>query len=87
MHGENLQELTLLAGVGMSLKQVLAATTSIAGELITPVGSVGRLAPTSVADVVLNGTLNSVGQLNDLPRMIERICKDGRNQFPVQAAG
>ncbi len=84
VHGENLHELALLAGVGMSLEQVLAATTSIAGELITPVDSVGRLAPSFVADaVILNGTLHSVDQLNTLPTMIEQVWKDGRNQFPV----
>ena len=84
VHGENLEELALLAGVGMTLEQVLAATTSVAGELITPAGSIGRLAPTYLADaVVLDAQLVSVDQLTSLHSMISQVWKDGRNQFPV----
>lgn len=84
VHGENLQELALLADVGMNLEQVLASTTSVAGELITPLTSVGRLAPNYVADaVVLNGRLDSVEQLGSLRTMIDQVWKDGSNQFPV----
>ena len=80
----DLQELALLAGVGMTLEQVLAATTSVAGELITPIGSIGRLAPSYLADaVVLNTRLDSVDQLASLPTMIDQVWKDGRNQFPA----
>lgn len=84
VHGENLDELALLAGVGMSLEQVLAATTSIAGELITPHGSVGRLAPGYLADaVVLDGILESTAQLGAVQSMIESVWKDGQDQFPA----
>ncbi|MDN6169352.1 MAG: amidohydrolase family protein [Micrococcaceae bacterium] len=82
VHGENLEELALLAGAGMSLQQVLASTTSVAGELITPEASVGRLAEHHVADaVVLNGKLESTDQLTDLHSMIERVFQDGIEQF------
>lgn len=82
VHGENLQELVLLAGVGMSLTQVLAATTSVAGELI---GSVGRLTPGYLADaVVLDGRLDDVTQLASLRGMIAQVYKDGIDQFPIR---
>jgi imidazolonepropionase-like amidohydrolase len=83
VHGDNLDELALLAGAGMTLEQVLSATTAVAGELITPTGSVGRLAPSYLADVVvLNTQLHSVDQLATLRTMISQVWKDGRNQFP-----
>lgn len=82
-HGENLGELSLMADAGMSLEQVLAATTSVAGELITHEHSVGRLAPDYLADaVVLNGTLESAEQLPRLRSMIGEVYKDGELQFP-----
>ncbi len=82
VHGENLDELSLMADAGMSLEQVLAATTSVAGELITPEHSVGRLAPDYLADaVVLDGLLESVSQLPRLRTMIARVYKDGDLQF------
>lgn len=82
-HGANLGELSLMADAGMSLGQVLAATTSVAGELITPEHSVGRLAPDYLADaVVLNGTLESAEQLPRLRSMIGEVYKDGELQFP-----
>ncbi|MBG0741406.1 amidohydrolase family protein [Paeniglutamicibacter antarcticus] len=85
VHGENLEELALLAGAGMSLRQVLASTTSIAGELITPVGSVGRLAKGHLADaVVLNGKLESTDQLPRLQSMIERVFQNGVQQFDAE---
>ncbi len=85
VHGENLEELALLAGAGMSLRQVLASTTSIAGELITPVGSVGRLAKNYLADaVVLNGKLESTEQLPRLQSMIERVFQNGVQQFSTE---
>ena len=82
VHGENLEELALLAGAGMSLRQVLASTTSIAGELITPVASVGRLAENYMADaVLLNEKLESAEQLPRLRSMIELVFQNGVQQF------
>ncbi|WP_458116581.1 amidohydrolase family protein [Arthrobacter sp. D2-10] len=83
-HGENLGELSLMADAGMSLEQVLAATTSVAGELITPEHSVGRLAPDYLADaVVLEGLLESADQLPRLRSMIAQVYKEGELQFPA----
>lgn len=82
VHGENLEELALLSGVGMNLQQVLASTTSIAGELITPEESVGRLAVGYLADaVLLNTKLDSTDQLKDLQSMIEAVYQNGTRQF------
>ncbi|WP_253905640.1 amidohydrolase family protein [Arthrobacter sp. H5] len=84
IHGENLEELSSMADAGMSLEQVLAATTSVAGELITPEHSVGRLAPHYLADAVdLNGRLESAEQLPRLRTMIGQVYKDGELQFPA----
>lgn len=84
VHGNNLEELALLADAGMSLDQVLAATTAIAGELITPEGTIGRLREGYTADaVVLGGRLDSAAQLAALPGMIAQVWKDGRDPFPA----
>jgi len=85
-HGDNLKELALLAGVGMGLIAVLRASTSIAGELIAPDNSVGRLAPGFLADaVVLNGQLVNAEQLKGVPAMIEQVWKDGWLQADLRA--
>ncbi|WP_028280379.1 amidohydrolase family protein [Arthrobacter sp. H5] len=84
VHGENLEELALMADAGMTLEQVLAASTSVAGELITPEHSVGRLAKNYLADaVVLNGRLESADQLPRLSTMIGQVYKNGALQFPA----
>ncbi|NOJ59971.1 amidohydrolase family protein [Arthrobacter sp. 260] len=82
-HGDNLEELSLMADAGMNLEQVLAASTSVPGELITPVGAVGRLAEKHLADVVvLNGLLESAEQLAGLRGMIGQVYQGGVLQFP-----
>ncbi|MBG6191337.1 imidazolonepropionase-like amidohydrolase [Arthrobacter sp. CAN_A212] len=81
-HGDNLEELSLMADAGMNLEQVLAASTSVPGELITPVGAVGRLAEKHLADVVvLNGLLESTEQLAGLRGMIGQVYQGGVLQF------
>ncbi|WP_024477283.1 metal-dependent hydrolase family protein [Arthrobacter sp. CAL618] len=83
-HGDNLEELALMADAGMTLEQVLAASTSVPGELITPLGSVGRLAEKHLADiVVLNGQLESTEQLAGLRSMIGQVYQGGVLQFPT----
>ncbi|HET7415912.1 MAG TPA: amidohydrolase family protein, partial [Arthrobacter sp.] len=78
VHGENLEELALMSDVGMGLEQVLAATTSVAGELILGGTPVGRLAQDCVADaVVLDGKLESADQLGGMKNMIDQVWKDG----------
>lgn len=51
-HGENLEEISLLAGVGLSTTEALAAGTSVAAELLGH-DSVGRIAEGALADLVL----------------------------------
>lgn len=51
-HGENLEEISLLAGVGLSATEALAAGTSVAAELLGH-DSVGRIAEGALADLVL----------------------------------
>lgn len=51
-HGENLEEISLLAGVGLSATEALAAGTSVAAELLGH-DSVGRIAEDALADLVL----------------------------------
>ncbi|MFC7406161.1 metal-dependent hydrolase family protein [Georgenia alba] len=81
VHGENLEELALLSGVGLDLTGVLRASTSIAGELIQH-AEVGRLAPEHLADaVVLDGRLDDSAQLQTLPTMVEQVWKDGTLEF------
>jgi imidazolonepropionase-like amidohydrolase len=77
-HGENLEELALMAGVGMSLEQVLASTTSVAAELMCLDDTLGRIAPGYIADlVVLEGSLDSTGQLGSLREMIGEVRQAG----------
>lgn len=77
-HGENLEELVLMAEAGMSLQEVLTATTSRAAELMLLDDTLGRVSPGYVADlVVLDGTLDEVGQLGSLQKMISEVWKAG----------
>jgi imidazolonepropionase-like amidohydrolase len=77
-HGENLEELALMADGGMSLEEVLAATTSQAAELMFLDDTLGKIAPGYLADlVVLDGELTSASQLGSLQKMIDEVWKDG----------
>lgn len=80
-HGSNLEELALMnTVVGMSLEEVLRASTSDAAAFVgLPVGS---LTPGSYGDtVVLNGTLTQASQLADLESMIDGVYLGGARQF------
>ncbi|MBM6592329.1 amidohydrolase family protein [Brevibacterium sp. RIT 803] len=58
-HGENLEEISLLAGVGLSTTEALAAGTSVAAELLGH-DNVGRITEGALADlVVVDGDLSS----------------------------
>jgi len=77
-HGENLEELALMADAGMSLESVLAATTSQAAELMFLDDSLGRVVPGYTADlVVLDGLLEETGQLGSLQKMISEVWQAG----------
>lgn len=75
-HGENLDELELMAKGGMSASDVLVATTRTAAELVGMDDDLGTLEPGKRADLVI-----VEGDAFDLPRLRERIrevWKDGR---------
>lgn len=58
-HGENLEEISLLAGVGLSTTEALAAGTSVAAELLGH-DNVGRIDEGALADlVVVDGDLST----------------------------
>ncbi|MDN6134029.1 MAG: amidohydrolase family protein [Brevibacterium sp.] len=58
-HGENLEEISLLAGVGLSATEALAAGTSVAAELLGH-DNVGRIGEGALADlVVVDGDLST----------------------------
>ncbi|WP_350268988.1 amidohydrolase family protein [Brevibacterium sp. CBA3109] len=58
-HGENLEEISLLAGVGLSTTEALAAGTSVAAELLGH-DNVGRIDEGALADlVVIDGDLST----------------------------
>jgi imidazolonepropionase-like amidohydrolase len=75
-HGRNLAELELMAKGGMTPAQVLAATTSVAAELLGVDGELGTLEPGKRADVVVvDGDPFELATLGD---RIAAVVKDGR---------
>lgn len=77
-HGQNLEELHLMAEGGMDLEQVLAATTSVAGELLGEHLRIGRLAEGFRGDVVVVDTkLIGNDQLTTLRDHIDGVYQDG----------
>jgi imidazolonepropionase-like amidohydrolase len=74
-HGDNLEELALMAQAGMSPAQVLAATTSSAAELLGFGEELGRLAPGFRGDVVVVD--GDCLDFTDLPGRISQVWKDG----------
>jgi imidazolonepropionase-like amidohydrolase len=75
-HGRNLAELELMAKGGMAPAQVLAATTSVAAELLGLSGELGTLEPGKRADVVVVD--GDPFELATLPDRIAAVVKDGR---------
>lgn len=75
-HGENLNELELMAKGGMSSVDVLVATTRTAAELVGVADDLGTLEPGKRADVVVidGDALDLVG----LRERIREVWKDGR---------
>jgi imidazolonepropionase-like amidohydrolase len=75
-HGENLDELRLMAEGGMSPEDVLVATTRVAAELMGLEGELGTIEPGKRADlVVVSGDPLDFG---GLAGRIERVYQDGR---------
>ncbi|MEX2211545.1 MAG: amidohydrolase family protein [Gaiellaceae bacterium] len=75
-HGENLEELRLMAENGMTPEQVLAATTSSAAELMGLADGLGTIEPGKRADlVVLHG---DPYDFDGLESRIAAVYQDGR---------
>jgi imidazolonepropionase-like amidohydrolase len=75
-HGENLEELELLVGVGLSTRDALRAGTSVAAELLR-MPDVGRVAEGLPADLVLfDGDLEKVG-LADVRCRVSQVYQGG----------
>jgi imidazolonepropionase-like amidohydrolase len=81
-HGTNLEELQLMAELGMSPTDVLVATTKTAAELMGLDGELGTLEPGKRADLVV--VAGDPFDFTDLPSRIERVYKDG--ELVVEAA-
>jgi len=75
-HGENLKELPIMEELGMTPARVLAATTSVAAELMGLQNELGTLAAGRRADVVVVD--GDPFDLKTLTERIEAVYKDGR---------
>jgi imidazolonepropionase-like amidohydrolase len=74
-HGDNLSELALMAGCGMTPEQAWHATTLSAARLLGVDGELGSLEPGKRADVVvLDG---DAGDLTGLPARVREVWRDG----------
>src|SRR5919197_1246373 len=75
-HGENLRELELMAEAGMAPEDVLAATTSVAAQLMGVEEELGTIEPGKRADlVIVDGDPFDFAKLHD---RIGAVYKDGR---------
>jgi imidazolonepropionase-like amidohydrolase len=75
-HGENLDELQLMADGGMSPEDVLVATTRTAAELMGMSGDLGTIEPGKRADLVV--VSGDPLDFRNLATRIERVYQDGR---------
>jgi imidazolonepropionase-like amidohydrolase len=74
-HGDNVRELELMAGYGMSPLDVLRSATSINAKIFHIENEVGSLAPDLKADIlIVRG--NPIEDISDL-RNVEWVMKDG----------
>jgi imidazolonepropionase-like amidohydrolase len=75
-HGENLEELQLMADGGMSPEDVLVATTRTAAELMGLDRELGTIEPGKRADLVV--VAGDPFDFRDLAERIESVYQDGR---------
>ena len=80
-HGENLAELPLLAGCGMTPEQVLHASTLSAAQLLGVADQLGSVEPGKRADLVL--VEGDPRELSSLDKRVRAVFMDGR---PVAGA-
>ena len=84
-HGQNLRELPLMAGCGMTPEQVLHATTLSAARLLGVDRELGSLEPGKRADlVIIDGDALA---LDDLDRRVRAVYQDGRLVSGVSEPG
>lgn len=74
-HGQNLDELSHMAQLGMTPTQVWAASTGVAAELLGIQEDVGTLEPGKRADVVVFDRADE--DVSDLRPRVERVYQDG----------
>ena len=74
-HGENLEELQLMADGGMSPESVLVSTTRTAAELMGLSGELGTIEPGKRADLVV--VAGDPFDFSDLAGRIEGVYQDG----------
>ncbi len=74
-HGQNLRELGLMVGCGMTPSQALVATTRTAAELLGIAEHTGTLEPGKVADVVV--LAGDALDLDDLGARVRRVYQSG----------
>jgi imidazolonepropionase-like amidohydrolase len=75
-HGQNLRELALMAGGGMTPAAVLAATTLSAAQLMRVDSALGTLEPGKKADVVV--VRGGAYEFATLAERVEAVYQDGR---------
>lgn len=78
-HGRNLEELDHMVQLGMTPTQVLAASTSVAADLMGLSDEVGTLSPGRRADLVLfDNQAGTELDLSDLRARVAGVYQDGR---------
>jgi len=75
-HGQNLRELELMVGCGMTPAQALASTTATAAELMGLEGELGALEKGKRADVVVVEG-DPLADLSELRASVRQVWKDG----------
>jgi imidazolonepropionase-like amidohydrolase len=79
IHGENLRELELLVGIGLSAMEAIVSATRVAAETLGLGGLIGTLQPGKLADlIVLEGDpLKDIASLQQKEKLVA-VMKDGQ---------
>lgn len=78
-HGDNLRELALMCGIGMSPMQAIVATTRVAAECLGWQDKIGTIEKGKLADVVIAGA-DPLADIRSLEKndTIKLVMKDGK---------
>jgi imidazolonepropionase-like amidohydrolase len=78
-HGDNLRELALMCGIGMSPMQAIVATTKVAAECLGWQDKLGTVEPGKLADIVIAGS-DPLADIRSLEKSenIMVVMKDGK---------